>query len=600
MSDMTAPAPPPGLPGALTDLERGLPAIFDSVADGVTVIDRSGTVRFANEAAAQLMGLAGAADVIGQSSGELVSAFAMLGDDGAPFDPASLPTRRAFAGEENPEAVIRFRLTGRPEDRWSMVRARLLRGPSSADDLVVTSFQDISALKRTEMRLTFLSEASAILGEPIEYQEALERVATRAVPFIADWCAIDVIEGSNEVHRVALVQADPQMEDVAERARDLWPPDAAHPGPVGELLRTGRTVHVADISDDLLRAAARDELHLETLRSVQIREVLAVPLMGRGRILGALTAVNTGARPFMSTDDVAMVEELGRRAGAAVDAARLMFEAQEAVRLRDEFMATASHDMRTPLAAVRGFAQLARRHLAGNGTTDPAALDRWLRDIEEGATRLTALVSDVMDSTLLRGGHSVPLLLQPVDLVELVRDRVHEHQDAAGETHRFTIDGDEHPIVGTWDADRLGRVLDNVLGNAVKFSPGGGLVEVRLGTQGERGWVAVADHGIGIAQVDVARIFTPMFRGANARNVVGTGLGLAGSRRLVELMGGEITVQSRLGEGSTFTIWLPHESLATFAATGSRDEAPAISLPPTPSAEMPPAEQPSADVASAE
>jgi signal transduction histidine kinase len=590
MSDVTAPTPAPGMPGGLSDLERKLPAIFDSVAEGVTVIDRSGTVRFANEAAAQLMSLASAADLIGQPSSELSGAFEMFAEDSVPLDPAGLPTRRAFAGEEDPEAVIRFRLGGSVRDRWSMVRARLLRGPSPADDLVVTSFQDISALKRNELRLTFLSEASAILGESVDYQVALERVAARAVPFIADWCAVDVIEGKKEVHRVALAQADSPIEDVAAQAQGLWAPDAAHAGPVGDLLRTGRTVHVTDVSDDMLRAAAGDNEHLEMLRALRIREVLSVPLIGRGKVLGALTAVNTGeVRPFMSADDVAMIEELGRRAGAAVDAARLMFEAQEAVRLRDEFMATASHDMRTPLAAVRGFAQLARRHLAGNGTTDPAALDRWLSDIEDGAARLTALVSDVMDTTLLRGGHSVPLQLQPVDLVELVSDRVREHQDAAGETYHFTIDGGQDPIVGTWDADRLGRVLDNVLGNAVKFSPGGGLIEVRLGTQAGRRWVAVADHGIGIAQVDVARIFTPMFRGANARNVVGTGLGLTGSRRLIELMGGEITVQSRLGEGSTFTIWLPQESPAVSTAA-AREDARGIPPPGMPLAEMPSAE----------
>lgn len=559
MSELIAPVPDSRPPGGLPDPERQLPAIFDSVADGVTVVDRSGIVRFANATAAHLTGRAGPADVIGQASADLVGAFEMLDEDGLPFAPAGLPTRRAFAGEHDPDMVIRFRVSGSLEDRWSLVRARLLRGPEPSDDLVVTSFQDISALKRNERRLTFLSEASAILGESVEYHESVERVATLAVPFIADWCAIDVIEGSKEIHRVALAQADPRMQDVADEARRLWAPDESRPGPVGELLRSGRTVHIADITDDMLRDAARDGHHLQVLRKIQIREVLIVSLPGRGQILGALTAVNTGQRSRMGADDVTMIEELGRRVGAAVDTARLMFEAQEAVRVRDEFTAIASHDMRTPLAAVRGFAQLARRHLAGDGIKDEAALDRWLRAIEDGAARLTTLVSDVMDVTLLRGDQPVPLQLQPVDLVELVGERVREHQDGAGETHQFTIEGNDGAIVGRWDPDRLGRVLDNVLGNAVKFSPNGGSIEVRLGSEAGRGWVAVADHGIGIPQVDMARIFTPMFRGTNARNVEGTGLGLAGSRRLIEQMGGEIIVKSALGKGSTFTIRLPLE-----------------------------------------
>jgi PAS domain S-box-containing protein len=562
MSDVTAPVPVPRLPGAMTDLGRELPAIFDSVADGVTVIDRSGMMRFANEAAAQLMGRAGASELIGRSSAELLNAFQMLDEDGLPFSSEGLPTRRAFAGEADPDAVIRFRASGSPQDRWSLVRARLLRGESPEDDLVVTSFQDISALKRTELRLSFLSEASAILGESVEPHEFLPQVARLAVSFVADWCVIDLLDASKAVHRAALAPANPQLDDAAE-SEHLWPPDAPRLGGVGELLRHGRSVHVTEVTEELLSAAARDTEHLRVLQAMRIREVLIVPLTGRGQILGALTVVNTGQRPLMSAEDMTTLEELGRRAGSAIDGARLVLEAQEAVRLRDEFMASASHDMRTPLAAVRGFAQLARRHLASNGATDVAALDRWLSDIDEGAARLTSLVSDVMDSTLLRGGHPVPLQLQRVDLAELVGDRVGEHQDAEGESHQFTIDGDAEPILGTWDPDRLGRVLDNVLGNAVKFSPGGGPIEVRLGSQDERSFVAVTDHGIGIPRVDIGRIFTPMFRGANAGGVAGTGLGLAGSRRLIELMGGEITVQSQLGEGSTFTIWLPRERPAT-------------------------------------
>ena len=162
-----------------------------------------------------------------------------------------------------------------------------------------------------------------------------------------------------------------------------------------------------------------------------------------------------------------------------------------------------------------------------------------------------------MDVTLLRGGQTVPLQLQMTDLVALVGERVREHQGAVADTHQFSVIGDEMEIIGVWDPARLARVLDNLLGNAVKFSPEGGMVEVRLGTHDGRGFVSVADRGIGIAIRDLALIFTPTYRGSNARNVVGAGLGLAGSRRLIELMGGEITVESRLGEGSTFTIWLP-------------------------------------------
>ena len=142
-------------------------------------------------------------------------------------------------------------------------------------------------------------------------------------------------------------------------------------------------------------------------------------------------------------------------------------------------MAVTSHDMRTPLAAVRGYAQLARRHLSGE-QQDMASVDRWLGDIDESARRLTSLVSEFMDVTLLRAGQEVPLQLQPTDLVAIVEERVREHEGAAADTHRFTTKVERESIVGNWDPARIGRVLDNLLGNAVKFSPGGGAIEVKV------------------------------------------------------------------------------------------------------------------------
>jgi PAS domain S-box-containing protein len=360
-------------------IEALLPAIFDAVADGVTVIDRLGNVRFANEAAAQILGLPSASEVIGQPSAALMDAFELLDDEGEAFDPGALPTRRALEGEKAPEAVVRFRTRGHKNDRWSLVRARLLKGATPEADLVVTSFQDIT---------------------------------------------------------------------------------------------------------------------------------------------------------------------------------RLVVEAQDAVRVRDEFMAIASHDMRTPLAAARGYAQLARRHLATN-PDDLEAIDRWLGDIDESVGRLTGLVSEFMDISLLQGGNPVPMQLQRVDLVELVAEHVRDQQGSVDLTHSFSVSSDAAEIVGYWDPGRLGRVIDNVLGNAVKFSPGGSSIEVRTWSEDGCGYVAIVDEGIGIAERDHQLIFSPMFRASNARGVQGTGLGLAGSRGIVTLLGGEITVESRLGEGSTFTIRLP-------------------------------------------
>lgn len=537
-------------------IARLLPVIFDSIADGVTVLDRAGTLRYANTAAARMLGHDSAAELVGRSSASVMDRFELLGNDGRPMDVSALPTRRAFAGQSDPEATVRFRTKGTESDRWSLVRARLLPGPTTAQDLVITSFQDITAIKRAERRLSFLLQASALLGETGDYHDTLGRVAWMVVPSVADLCAFDVVVDGDTVERVAMAAADPALLHAAQEVERQWPMDASKSSALREVRRRRRGLHVREVTTQVLQADAGDAEHLEALRALQLCEILTVPLVGRGNVLGVITVAHATPRPPLSPDDVAMIEDLGRRAGAAVDAAFLLAESQESLRLQEESMAVTSHDMRTPLAAVRGYAQLARRHLAGE-RPDLEAVDKWLGDIEESSTRLASLVSEFMDVTLLRAGEEVPLQLQPTDLVAVAEERVREHQGAAAETHRFTLEGDQDPIVGTWDSARLGRVLDNLLSNAVKFSPDGGSVDMKITRDGREATVAISDQGIGVAPQDMGRIFTPMYRGANASAVAGTGLGLAGSRRLVELMGGRITVRSRLGKGSTFTVVLP-------------------------------------------
>jgi PAS domain S-box-containing protein len=539
----------------MNPLDGRLAAIFDSVADGVTVLDRTGHVRFANDTAAHLLGRRRANEVIGLAGAQLMAEYELLESEGGALDPNLMPTRRAFAGEADPEQVVRFRRRSGGDDHWSLVRARLLAGERSEDDLVVTAFQDITSLKRSEARLRLLAEASAILAEPVDYPQALQRVADLAVPGIADWCVVDVLEWTRGVTRAAIAHADRDGLALAREVWQRWPADASRHGAVHEMLARRTPTHVPEVTEEILRAAAQDPEHLAALQQLGMRSVVIVPLEARGEMLGALTAVQSTPGRRFEPADVELVAELGRRIGAAIDVARLVWETQENARLRDEFIAVASHDMRTPLAAVRGYAQLAQRHL-DRGELDTEALGRWLRDIDASVDRLTDLVSELLDATLVRAEGAVPLQLSRIPMSDVVREAV-ERLEPLSDGHRFVVEVADPEPVGVWDAARLGRVLDNILGNAVKYSPDGGEVRIRVGQDDDTAIVAVADTGIGIAPGDRELIFNPMFRGKNTGSVAGTGLGLAGSRRLVGLMGGSITVASRLGEGSTFTVRLP-------------------------------------------
>ena len=198
----------------------------------------------------------------------IVDRFDLLDDVGQPLDASALPTSRAFTGEADPEATVRFRLKGSDVDRWSLVRAHLLEGPDRDQDLVISSFQDITAMKQVERRLSFLLQASALLGETADYHDTLSRIAWLLVPSVADWCAVDVIGDGETVERVAMAHADPELLRAAKEIERRWPPDATQPRPVGEVKRRRSSVHVRDVTDEVLAEEARDADHLDALRGL--------------------------------------------------------------------------------------------------------------------------------------------------------------------------------------------------------------------------------------------------------------------------------------------------------------------------------------------
>ncbi len=232
-------------------------------------------------------------------------------------------------------------------------------------------------------------------------------------------------------------------------------------------------------------------------------------------------------------------------------------------REQQEFLEAVSHDLKNPLTAVRGQAQHLRRQLRRTSTVPLAKLTAALDAIEASATRMSAQLEELQDLARLRAGHPLELETAPTDLAALVRVAATDAQAATGH-HRIRVVAPAE-LWGSWDALRLRRVLDNLLGNAVKYSPGG-RIEVTVGEEARDGtrWavVAVADEGIGIPAADLPHVFERYRRGGNVLGRIGgAGIGLAGSHQVVEQHGGTIRVASVEGQGSTFTLALPMEAL---------------------------------------
>jgi signal transduction histidine kinase len=240
-------------------------------------------------------------------------------------------------------------------------------------------------------------------------------------------------------------------------------------------------------------------------------------------------------------------------------------EADTAVALRDSFLASVSHDLKGPLTAIRGYAQLASRDLRDAG--DPVVIapaSRALANIQKLVQQMASALDELLDLAQLQAGRQLTLRRQPTDLVALVRRGVSDQQITSS-TCDIAVETQFDDLIGSWDCDRLQRVVGNLLSNAVKYSPAGGDICVRLERKVDAGhtWaiLAVEDHGIGIPADDVPHIFEAFRRAANASGTIrGTGLGLAGAREIVEQHGGQIAVDSREGHGSVFTVKLPLES----------------------------------------
>jgi signal transduction histidine kinase len=297
-----------------------------------------------------------------------------------------------------------------------------------------------------------------------------------------------------------------------------------------------------------------------------VRAVLAAPITLGEQRLGVL-AIWAPRAPIFAESDMELVQLLARQA-AAVLGSRFLLEQlsrararEEADRLKDEFLASISHDLRNPLTGVTAVAQLLDRRLDRGASIEPERLRASLRSIMNSATQMTSLVDQLLDYARLQLDRPLDLNRQPTDLVELVQRVVASHETLS-DRHQLRVDTVESSLVGLWDRDRLERVLQNLLGNAIKYSPQGGEINIKLWRELDEvaQWaiVTVRDSGVGIPAADLPHLFEQFYRATNVSGrIAGTGIGLATARQVVELHAGRIDVESEEGEGSTFTIRLP-------------------------------------------
>ena len=409
--------------------------------------------------------------------------------------------------------------------------------------------------EQANRQAAFLSEASAALGSSLDYQATLRTVAELAVPHIADWCAVDIVDEQGRVQRLAVAHVDPARVEMARTLMDRYPPDPDAPGGVQQVIRTATPVIYPVISDAMLVASARDPEHLRAMRDLSIRSVIMVPLVAHGRTFGALTFVHAESGRQYSDADFRFAQDVADRSALAVENARAYAQVNTANRAKDEFLAILSHELRTPLNAVLGWARMLRE-----GTISEGKTPRALEVIERNAMAQLDLVDDLLDLSRIITG-KFRLNVAPVDLGAAIAAAVEAVQpaaDAKGIAIDLVADDGSDSMIG--DEPRLQQAVWNLLANAIKFTPGAGRVTVTRRRRNGNVEVEVADTGEGIDAAVLPFVFDRFRQGdsGTTRAHMGLGLGLAIVRHIVELHGGRVSVSSEgRGTGSTFRLSLP-------------------------------------------
>jgi PAS domain S-box-containing protein len=514
-----------------------LDRVLENLPDATSVFDSEWRFTFINPAAKHILALRGVDgdQVKGKVVWEQVKQL-----KGSRFETEA---RRAAAEQK----VVEYEEYVPELDAW------LENTIIPANDLVMTFTRDITRRKREQQGAELLSEASRVLASTLDYERTLEAVARLAVGDLAEWCAVDLVQAGGAVRQAVVAHVDEEKIRWARELNKRYPPDYSGPTGVGHVIRTGQPEIYAEISDEMLVASARDEEHLAIMRELQIKSALIVPMIARGRTLGALTLISTRTGRRYDDADLALAMEIATRAAIAIDNAQLYRTALAANEAKSAFLATMSHELRTPLNAIIGYQSLLKEGI--EGPLNNAQLTQLSR-IRASADHLLGLIDEILTFSRVEAGKEVVRLeeeeLRPIvdEAVSMVRPLA--EQKGLG----LRVEVPDGRIVT--DGGKLRQILLNLLSNAVKFTERG---EITLRGRRDQNGVEfyITDTGIGIAQENLQRIFEPFWQveQSSTRRAGGTGLGLTVSRTLARLLGGDVTVESNPGEGSTFTVTLP-------------------------------------------
>lgn len=471
--------------------------------------------------------------------------------------------------------------------RWHLTRAQAMLGEHGAVVRWFGANTDIDEHKRVESAHRFLLEASGVLSSSLDYEVTLASVARLSVPHVADWCSVHLLDGG-ELRQVAVAHVDPSKVAYARELARRYPADMADPTGVAQVIRSGESEMVAEISDAMLVATARDAEHLRIARDLGLRSYMCVPLRGREHgTLGAITLVASESGRRFGPADLAVAEDLGRRCALAIDNATLLRASQaaeqrarrlseelerrvdertaELVRARDrledanarlreldatkdDLIGALSFQLTRPLDAILGDADNLIEGTGGHLREDQRT---YVRRISASSRLMLSLVHDLLDRSRMSSG-KFSLERAPVDVVALVRDVLATLAPIlAMQGQRVVTRFPDARILADADAPRLEQVVTAVLHNVIQLATPGELLRIAVDDRPGELRVEVQHTGERLAEADVARVFQRF------THREGAWLGLPTAQRIVQAHGGQIGIEPGATGGNVFWFTLP-------------------------------------------
>lgn len=451
---------------------------------------------------------------------------------------------------------------------WVDAQVWLVRDDSGEVEAIEGISRNVTDLVRKDQALALLARDATASTSPRDNDDELilRNTAHLAIPTLADWSILYVPNGAVSTQALSafgtfvVVHRDQAKADLAHRLQQSLSDGATLPEGFQRAIGEGRSMLLG--ASDVARTFSSDSEQTQLFYALGCESCVYIPLQVRGRLAGVFLLVVGPGRSRYTSEDMPVAAAIGRRAGLAIENARLDQEAKLAIQIRDDILANVAHDLKSPLGLIKWYTQMLQQQIAQFG--DVALADQMSQDLG----RILVLVGDIsiqidelVDLARLQSGKPLRLSRRAVDLNALTQEVVDDMQQGRSR-HHFEVDADVTPFVGTWDRVRLRRVLINLLSNAIKYSPSGGLIRVSLssdvrdGLAGAR--IRILDEGIGIPSADIPHVFKPLFRGSNVDSrTSGTGLGLAICHQIIEQHGGSLAVESEVERGSIFTVWLP-------------------------------------------